>query len=139
MVNDICNRAGMDTISGGSVIAFAIELYENGILTRQDTDGIDLKWGNHQAIVAMTRKLVNREGLGDILADGVKVAAEKIGKGSEKYAVHIGGQEPGMHDPKLPKGNGYPDGCRPNADGCHSRTSYAQFRVLSYFLDMSSI
>ena len=108
MANDICNRAGMDTISGGSVIAFATELYENGILTKEDTDGIELKWGNHQAMVAMTRKLVNREGLGDILADGVKVAAEKIGKGSEKYAVHIGGQEPGMHDPKLPKGNGFP-------------------------------
>ena len=108
MVNDICNRAGMDTISGGSTIAFAMELYENGILTPADTDGIDLKWGNHRAMVAMTRKLVNREGLGDVLADGVKVAAAKIGKGSDKYAVHIGGQEPGMHDPKIPKGSGYP-------------------------------
>ena len=103
MVNDICNRAGIDTISAGTVIAFAMELYENGIITKQDTDGIDLKWGNHRAMVAMTEKLVKREGLGDILADGVKKAAEKIGKGSEKYAVHIGGQELGMHDPKLPK------------------------------------
>ena len=101
MANDICNRAGLDTISGGTVIGFAIELYENGILTKKDTDGIDLKWGNHQAMVAMTAKLANREGLGDILADGVKVAAEKIGKGAEKFAVHIGGQELGMHDPKL--------------------------------------
>jgi aldehyde:ferredoxin oxidoreductase len=108
MVNDICNRGGIDTISAGTVIGFAMELYEKGIITLQDTDGIDLKWGNHQAMVAMTQKLVNREGLGDILADGVKKAAEKIGKGSEKYAVHIGGQELGMHDPKLPKGNGYP-------------------------------
>jgi len=101
MANDICNRAGIDTISGGTVIGFAIELYENGILTRKDTDGIDLKWGNHQAMVAMTEKLAKREGLGDILADGVKIAAEKIGKGAEKFAVHIGGQELGMHDPKL--------------------------------------
>ena len=108
MVNDICNRAGLDTISGGSIIAFAIELYENGILTKKDTDGIDLKWGNHQAIVAMTMKLANREGLGEILADGVKRAAEKIGKGAEQFAVHIGGQEPGMHDPKIPKGPGAP-------------------------------
>jgi aldehyde:ferredoxin oxidoreductase len=108
MVNDICNRAGIDTISAGTVIGFAMELYEKGIITQKDTDGIDLKWGNHQAMVAMTRKLCNREGLGDILADGVKKAAEKIGKGSEQYAVHIGGQELGMHDPKLPKGNGYP-------------------------------
>ena len=101
MANDICNRAGLDSISSGSVIAFAIELYENGILTKKDTSGIDLKWGNHQAIVAMTMKLAKREGLGEILADGVKRAAEKIGKGAEKYAVHIGGQELGMHDPKL--------------------------------------
>jgi aldehyde:ferredoxin oxidoreductase len=101
MVNDICNRAGLDTISAGSIVAFAIELYENGILTKKDTDGIDLKWGNHQAIVAMTMKLANREGLGDILANGVKRAAEIIGKGSAQYAIHIGGQEVAMHDPKL--------------------------------------
>ena len=101
MVNDICNRAGIDTISAGTVIGFAMELYENGILTKKDTDGIELKWGNHQAMVAMTEKLANRDGLGDMLADGVKIAAERIGKGSEKFAVHIGGQELGMHDPKL--------------------------------------
>jgi aldehyde:ferredoxin oxidoreductase len=108
MVNDICNRAGLDTISGGSVVAFAIECYENGIISKEDTGGIELKWGDHRSIVQMTEKVCNREGIGNILADGVKVAAEKIGKGSEKYAVHVGGQEPGMHDPKLPKGNGYP-------------------------------
>ena len=101
MVNDICNRAGLDTISAGSIIAFAIELYENGILTQKDTDGIDLKWGNHRAIVDMTRKLANREGVGDILANGVKRAAEIIGKGSEQFAMHIGGQEVAMHDPKM--------------------------------------
>jgi aldehyde:ferredoxin oxidoreductase len=100
--NDICNRAGLDTISTGSIIAFASELYENGILTIKDTENIDLKWGNHQAMVAMTLKLANREGLGDILADGVKIAAEKIGRGAEKYAIHIGGQEVAMHDPKMP-------------------------------------
>jgi aldehyde:ferredoxin oxidoreductase len=104
MVNDICNRAGIDTISAGTIVAFATELYENGILTQTDTDGIDLKWGNHRAMVALTEKMVNREGLGDFLADGVKLAAEKIGNGAEKFAVHIGGQELGMHDPKLSPG-----------------------------------
>jgi aldehyde:ferredoxin oxidoreductase len=99
--NDICNRYGVDTISAGTVISFAIECYENGILTQKDTGGIELKWGNAQAMVAMTEKMVKREGLGAILADGVKKAAEKIGKGAEKFAVHIGGQELGMHDPKL--------------------------------------
>ena len=101
MCNHICNSYGLDTISAGGVMAFAIECYENGIITKQDTDGIELTWGNHQALVAMTEKMAKREGLGDILADGVKVAAEKIGKGAEEYAVHIGGQELGMHDPKL--------------------------------------
>jgi aldehyde:ferredoxin oxidoreductase len=100
-VNDICNRAGFDTISAGSVVAFAIECYENGILTKKDTDGIELKWGNHQSIVAITEQMAAGKGLGAILAGGVKKAAEKIGKGSEKFAVHIGGQELGMHDPRL--------------------------------------
>ena len=101
MANHICNGYGIDTISAGCTIAFAIECYENGLITREDTDGIELTWGNHRAIVAMTEKLARREGFGDILADGVKLAADRIGKGTEKYAVHIGGQEPGMHDPKL--------------------------------------
>jgi len=101
MANHICNSYGIDTIAGGCTIAFAIECYENGIITKKDTDGIELTWGNHKAIVAMTEKMAKREGFGDILADGVKVAAEKIGKGAEQYAVHIGGQELGMHDPKL--------------------------------------
>ncbi|MFC1920879.1 aldehyde ferredoxin oxidoreductase family protein [Chloroflexota bacterium] len=101
MATHICNSYGLDTISAGSIIAFAMELYENGIITKTDTDGIELNWGNHKAMIEMTWKMAKREGLGDILADGVKVAAEKIGKGAEEYAVHIGGQELGMHDPKL--------------------------------------
>ena len=101
MANDICNRYGLDTISAGCTIAFAIECYENGLITKRDTDGIELTWGNHAAIVAMTTKMAKREGFGNILADGVRVAAAKIGKGSEKYAMDIQGQEVPMHDPKL--------------------------------------
>ena len=104
--NDICNRAGLDTISAGCAIAFAIECYENGLITKDDTDGIELTWSNADAIVAMTQKLADRDGFGNILADGVKIAAEKIGKGSEEYAVHIGGQEAPMHDPKFTPGLG---------------------------------
>jgi aldehyde:ferredoxin oxidoreductase len=99
--NDICNRAGLDTISAGAAIAFAIECFENGILTRADTGGIDMTWGNHRAIVAMTEKLARREGLGDILADGVKAAAERIGRGAPEFAMHIQGQEIPAHDPKV--------------------------------------
>jgi aldehyde:ferredoxin oxidoreductase len=100
MANEICNRHGLDTISAGSTLAFAIECYENGIISKRDTDGIELTWGNHQAIVAMTEKMAKRKGFGDILADGVRAASEKIGKGAEKFAVHIQGQEPPMHDPR---------------------------------------
>ena len=98
--NDICDRYGIDTISAGAAIALAIECYERGLITKADTDGIEMTWGNHKAIVAMTEKLVKREGFGAVLADGVKVAAEKIGKGSDQYAIHVGGQELPAHDPK---------------------------------------
>jgi aldehyde:ferredoxin oxidoreductase len=101
MASHLCNSYGMDTISAGSIIAFAMECYENGIITKADTEGIELTWGNHQALVAMTEKMVKREGLGSVLADGVKIAAERIGKGAEEFAVHSGGQEMGMHDPKM--------------------------------------
>ena len=97
-LNEVLNRAGMDTISTGAAVAFAIECFENGILTREDTDGLELTWGNSSAIVELIHKMIDREGIGDILADGTKIAAEKIGRGSERYAVHAGGQEPAMHD-----------------------------------------
>jgi aldehyde:ferredoxin oxidoreductase len=99
--NDICDRYGLDTISAGSVIAFAMECYEKGIISKKDTGGIELTWGNASAIVAMAEKIGKREGFGDALADGVKKAAERIGKGAEQCSVHVCGQEPGMHDPRL--------------------------------------
>ena len=99
--NDICNRYGLDTISAGATIAFAVECYENGIITKEDTGGIALGWGQSQAIVAMTEKMASREGFGAVLADGVKRAAERIGNGAGRYAIHSGGQELAMHDPRL--------------------------------------
>jgi len=98
--NDICNRAGLDTIGAGATIAFAIECYENGLISKADTGGIELTWGNHAAIVAMTELMGRREGFGDVLADGIKAAAERIGKGADKFAIHIQGETLGMHDPK---------------------------------------
>jgi aldehyde:ferredoxin oxidoreductase len=99
--SDICNRYGLDTISVGVAAAFAIECYENGIITEEDTGGLRLSWGDGAAIVALTEKVAKREGFGDVLADGVKRAAERIGKGAEKYAFHVGGQELPMHDPRI--------------------------------------
>jgi aldehyde:ferredoxin oxidoreductase len=108
-LNDMCNRNGLDTISSGCVIAFAMECFENGIISAKDTDGIQLNWGDSQAMIAILDKMIRRQGIGDILADGVKVAAQKIGKGAEQYAMHVGGQEPGMHHALcLPsRGTGY--------------------------------
>ena len=95
-INELLNRAGMDTISAGNTVAWAIECYENGILTKEQTDGLELKWGNFEAEIELIRKMIDREGFGNDLADGVKRASEKYG-GTE-YAMHVGGQEPGMHD-----------------------------------------
>ncbi|MDI6641019.1 MAG: aldehyde ferredoxin oxidoreductase C-terminal domain-containing protein [Elusimicrobiota bacterium] len=90
---DLCNRYGYDQISCGAVIAFIIECYEKGIVTSRDVDGLKLNWGSKDAIIKLLHKIAHREGIGDLLADGVRIAAEKIGKGAERYALHVKGQE----------------------------------------------
>ena len=101
VLNDLCNRAGLDTISVGGVVAFAIECYENQIINKSNTDGIELKWGNTEAILEIVKKIIKREGFGNALADGSKVASEIIGKGSEKFGMHSMGQALAMHDAKF--------------------------------------
>ena len=103
-LNELLNRAGMDTISVGGTVAFAIECFEKGLLTATDTDGLKLTWGNTKAIVRLVEKMVKREGIGDLLADGAKRAAKKIGRGAETMAIHAGGQELGMHDGRYDPG-----------------------------------
>jgi aldehyde:ferredoxin oxidoreductase len=112
-INDMLNRAGMDTISCGATVAFAIECFERGILTEKDTDGLILSWGDALAIHSLAKMIIERKGIGDILADGVKKAAERIGGGSEDLAVHCGGIEPPMHDPKFDPGFGMAYLCDP--------------------------
>ncbi len=102
-VNDICNRAGIDTISTGMTVAWAIECYENEVLNRQETAGIELTWGNAAAIVDITQAIADGTGLGATLALGSKAAADKLGKGHE-YLVTVRGIEVPMHDPKLGPG-----------------------------------
>jgi len=97
--NDICNAYGLDTISAGAVAAFAIECYQNGILNKEDT-GIELRWGDGDAIVELTKKIARREGIGALLADGVMRAAAKLGKNAEQFAMHVQGQEIPGHDPR---------------------------------------
>jgi aldehyde:ferredoxin oxidoreductase len=88
-----CDEFGLDTISCGSVIGFAMELYQRGIIKKEDVNGLELTWGNPIAIIETIHKIAFREGFGNILAEGVKKASEIIGKGSEKYAMHVKGLE----------------------------------------------
>ncbi|MBC2716895.1 MAG: aldehyde ferredoxin oxidoreductase family protein [Desulfobacteraceae bacterium] len=130
-MNDRLNRAGMDTISAGGTIAFAIECYERGILTKKDTDGLELTWGNSVAMMALMEKMIAREGIGDVLADGVKVASEKIGKGSDQYAIHAGGQELPMHDSRFDPGFAvhYAVEATPGRHTVGSQSYYEMFRL----------
>lgn len=90
---ELCNYYGIDAISTGVIAGFAMDCYENHILTQKELDGIDARFGNHEAMVELVEKIGKREGIGEILSEGVKVAAEKIGKGSDKLAAHIKGVE----------------------------------------------
>jgi len=102
----LADELGLDSISAGVTIGFAMELYEKGILTAADTDGLDLTFGNDQAMITLLRMMAYREGIGDILADGTKASAAKIGKGSEKYAMHVKGLEMPAYDVRGAKAHG---------------------------------
>ena len=104
--NQLCNLLGLDTISTGCVIAFAMECFEKGILTEEDTGGKAINYGDAEAMIWLVRQIAAKEGIGEILALGVKKAAEKIGRGSERYAFHIKGQELGLHDGRGKTGMG---------------------------------
>jgi len=98
---DLCNRYGLDTMSTGSVIAFAMEAYENGLITEKDTGGIKLTWGNGEAILNLISKIAKREGIGSILGEGTKRAASHLGGISREFAIHVKGLEVAFHDPRL--------------------------------------
>ncbi len=101
-----CDELGLDTMSAGVAIGFAMELYEKGILTTSDTGGVALNFGNDEAMQDLLLDMASRRGLGDILADGVKAAAVKIGKGSEQYAMHVKGLELPAYDIRGAKAHG---------------------------------
>lgn len=100
IANDLCNRYGLDTISTSASIAFGIEAYEKGFLTDDDTNGLKLKWGNHEAIVKAVELIGKNEGIGALLGKGVRKAAEEIGQNASEYAIHSKGLEFPMHDPR---------------------------------------
>ncbi len=91
--NDLCDRLGLDTISAGRTISFAMELYEKGIIDKRDTGGIELVWGDPQLVLNLLEMIGRREGFGDLLAEGTRRMAAEIGRGAEEYAMHVKGQE----------------------------------------------
>jgi len=104
--NKLCDDYGMDTISAGSSIGFAMELFEKGILSKNDVDGLDLSWGNHRDAYRLLEKIAEREGIGDLLALGTKRAADTIGNGTEKSAMHVKGMEIPAYEPRGAKAHG---------------------------------
>jgi aldehyde:ferredoxin oxidoreductase len=102
----LCDEYGLDTISTGATIAFAMELFERGLLNLEDTDGLELRFGNNAAMIEMVRKIAFREGLGDLLADGVRRAVEEFGPESEYYALHVKGLELPGYDVRGAKAHG---------------------------------
>ena len=104
--NELCSLYGLDTISLGGSIAFAMECFENEILTREDTGGLSLRFGDADAMLKVIDMIAHREGIGDILADGSRKAAQRIGRGAEEFAMQVKGVEFGMHEPRLKQGLG---------------------------------
>lgn len=103
-LNEICNAEGLDTISVGGTLGWVVECYENGLMKAQDLDGLEMRWGNARAIVDMTEKIAKREGVGAILADGVKAAWEHFDHIGTEFAIHIQGEELPAHDPRFTPG-----------------------------------
>jgi aldehyde:ferredoxin oxidoreductase len=98
--DQLCNRYGLDTISTGAVIALAMEAYEESLLTAEDAGGLELEWGNAEAILQLVEQIAHRQGVGDVLADGARAAAKKLGPQAEEMAIHAKGMAIAMHDPR---------------------------------------
>ncbi len=122
----LCNDYGIDTISAGVTLAWAMEIYERGLITKEDTGGIEIKWGDPETIVKLIEMIGRREGFGNVLAEGTRLASNIIGKGTEKYAMHVKGLEVPMHDPRAFKGMGL-QYATSNRGACHLQGTF--FRI----------
>jgi aldehyde:ferredoxin oxidoreductase len=122
--NYLCNEYGLDTISTGSNIAFAMECFEKGILTKEQTGGLEITFGDGEMLVTLVEKIASREGIGDLLAKGTRAVAAILGQGSEKFAMHVKGLELPAYDSRAAKiaGLGY---VTANRGGDHM-TGYVQ-------------
>jgi aldehyde:ferredoxin oxidoreductase len=119
--NELCNAYSLDTISTGATIAWAMECFEQGLLTLADTGGLELRFGNGQALMTAVEQIAHRQGIGDLLAEGCWRAAQKVGRGSERFAMVVKGQEFPMHEPRFKRGLAIGYAVSPTgADHCHS-------------------
>jgi aldehyde:ferredoxin oxidoreductase len=129
--NELCNRYGMDTISCGAAVAFAMEAYEKGILTKKDTGEMELQWGRGDVMVKLVEKIGKREGIGALLGEGVRIAAEKLGRNAVEFSLHVKGLEVPGHDPRCYNA-GALSFATSNRGACHLQGfSHAFERVLS--------
>jgi len=119
----LCDQLGMDTIACGVTIAFAMECFERGIISPKDTDNLELRFGNAKVIPEILQKMVKKEGIGDILSDGVREAANRLGQGTERFAMHAKGMELGGYDPRGIKAQALVLACGPRG-GCHHAGGY---------------
>ena len=117
--NELCNRYGLDTISCGATVAFAIDCFENGLITERDTGGLQLTWGNAAAIVTLVDRIGRLEGFGALLAQGSARAAAAIGRGAEQLLTTVKGMEAPMHDPRAGHGYGLAYAVSPRG-ACHN-------------------
>jgi len=101
--NELANMYGLDSASTGGIIGFAMECYEKGIITEKETGGLDLTWGNYHSMLKLIDMIAFRKGIGDVLANGIRYAAEKFGKGSDRYAIHVKGMDAVTLDPRALK------------------------------------
>ncbi|MGE5580861.1 MAG: aldehyde ferredoxin oxidoreductase family protein [Bacillota bacterium] len=128
-LNEMCAAYGLDSISTGVTLGFAMECFEKGLITKEDTGGLDLRFGNAAAAIEAVSMLKDRQGFGDLLALGSREMAQRIGKGSMEFAMHVRGQEIPMHEPRMKPGLGVGYALSPTgADHCHNfhDTGYAK-------------
>jgi aldehyde:ferredoxin oxidoreductase len=136
-INEKLNRAGMDTISAGHTVAFAMECFEKNIITPADTEGIALEWGNPDAIKWLVDRMIHRQGIGDILADGVVHAAMHLGQESKAFAFHAGGQELAMHDSRNDPGFALHYSAEP-APGRHTNGAWLYYEMYQLWKKVKS-
>ena len=136
--NELCQKYSLDTISTGGAISFAMECFEKGLITKDQTNGLDLSFGNAESMLKLVVMIGERKGIGNLLAEGVKRAAEKISIKAKEYAIHVKNQEVPMHDPRLKRGLGLGYAVSPTgADHVHNVHDTALFPKLPNRFDKS--